>query len=53
MVGWVVRISRGRHFMDPSGLYHPRSKLNPRGPDFDELIVNETHIPIIPPARFP
>src|SRR5690348_14197521 len=52
-VGWVVRVSRGRRYMDPEGVFHPASKLRPRGRDFDEFLANETHIPIIPPVAFP
>jgi hypothetical protein len=50
---WVVRISRGKTYMDPEGYYHSRSRLNPTSPVFDEFLANETHIPIIPPAIFP
>jgi hypothetical protein len=53
LVGWVVRIKRGRHYMDPEGRFHPAGKLNPRSTEFDEFLGNETHIPILPPASYP
>ena len=51
--GWIVRVSRGKNYLDTSGRFHPRSKFKKGGPDFDEGIVNETHIPIVPPVAFP
>ncbi len=53
LAGWVVRVGRGKEYMDPMGHFQPRSKFNPNGPYFDEFIVNETHIPIIPPTAYP
>src|SRR5262245_57417703 len=53
LVGWVVRIKRGRHYMDSEGRFHPAGKLNPRSTEFDEFLGNETHIPILPPASYP
>jgi hypothetical protein len=53
LVGWVVRIQRGRHYMDPEGVFHPARKVKPRSGYFDEFLANETHIPLIPPATFP
>jgi len=53
LVGWVVRIKRGRRYMDPEGRFHPAGKLNPGSTEFDEFLANETHIPIIPPAMYP
>jgi hypothetical protein len=52
-VGWVVRVAQGKKYMDPEGIFHPGKKVSPKSPDFDEFIVNETHIPIIPPATYP
>lgn len=46
LVGWVVRISRGRWYADPEGQFHPFRKVKPGSPYFDEWIANETHIPI-------
>jgi hypothetical protein len=53
LVGWVVRISCGKRYMDPQGRLHPARKVRPRSPHFDEVIANETHIPIAPPPTFP
>ena len=52
-VGWVVRIARGKHYMDPQGVFHPAGKVLPGSPLFDEFVANETHIPLTPPAEFP
>src|SRR5713101_5572897 len=30
LIGWVVRISRGKQFMDDRGVFHPRGKVSPR-----------------------
>jgi hypothetical protein len=53
LAGWVVRIQRGKQYMDPTGTYHPESRLKPAKPGYDEFLANETHIPITPPASFP
>ena len=52
-VGWVVRIGRGKWYMDPEGRYHPHAELNPTGPMYDEFVANETHMPIIMPTSYP
>jgi hypothetical protein len=52
-ISWVVRISRGKQYIDPSGDFHPLKKLVAGKPAFDEFLANETHIPIVPPAAFP
>lgn len=51
--GWVVRIARGKRYMDSQGTLHPASAVVPGSPLFDEFIANETHIPLVRPARFP
>jgi hypothetical protein len=53
MIGWVVRISIGKHFMDAQGRMHQRGKVRPRSHLFDEGIANETHVPIVPPTSYP
>lgn len=53
LAGWVVRIRRGKKYMDPEGFFHPAGKVSPKSPSFDELIANETHLPIVPPTTFP
>ena len=48
--GWVVRIQRGRRYYDPTiDDFREAKYFNPNGPDFDEVIVNDTHIPIVDP----
>jgi hypothetical protein len=51
--GWVVRVSVGKRYRDASGRFYLARELNPRGPYFDEVAANETHIPLTPPAVFP
>jgi hypothetical protein len=53
LVGWIVRISRSKDFMDAEGRFHHRSAFRPNNPSFDEVVVNETHVPIVPPATYP
>jgi hypothetical protein len=45
-LGWVVRIQRGKHFMDSSGVFHPPGIFNIQSPNFNEDICNDTHIPV-------
>jgi hypothetical protein len=52
-VGWVVRVSLGKRYMDPLGRLQPASRVRPGSPHFDEIIANETHIPVTPPASYP
>ena len=48
--GWVVRVQRGRRYFDPTiNDFREAKYFNPNGPDFDEVIVNDTHIPIMNP----
>ena len=48
--GWVVRIQRGRRYYDPTiDDFREAKYFNPNGPDFDEVIVNDTYIPIVDP----
>jgi hypothetical protein len=51
--GWVARIMRVKEYMDPEGNLHPQRNVKPSSPAFDELIANETHIPILRPLNFP
>ena|SRR5207244_2100808 len=53
LMGWTVRISRGRQFMDDRGVFHARGKVSPRSDEFEEFIANATHIPIFPPTNYP
>src|SRR5262249_9546967 len=53
LAGWIVRVSRGHEYMDPYGNYHPPRRVKPGGPYFDEVIANETHIPIVIPIVYP
>lgn len=50
--GWVVRVQRGRRYFDPTiNDFREAKYFNPNGPDFDEVIVNDTHIPIMNPYQ--
>ena len=53
LAGWVVRIARGKRYMDAQGRLHPAGVVNPASRLFYEVLANETHIPIVPPAFFP
>jgi hypothetical protein len=39
--------------MDPEGRLHPVAELSPKSALFDELLANESHIPIIQPSAYP
>ena len=50
--GWVVRVQRGRRYYDPTiNDFREAKYFNLNGPDFDEVIVNDTHIPIVDPYQ--
>lgn len=50
--GWVVRVQRGRKYFDPTiNDFREAKYFNPNGPDFDEVIVNNTHILIMNPYQ--
>jgi len=53
LVGWVVRVRRGKRYTDAEGRYHPWGELNPKSSLFNESLANATHIPIDPPTEFP
>uniref|UniRef100_UPI00047C1EE6 polymorphic toxin type 30 domain-containing protein n=1 Tax=Fictibacillus gelatini TaxID=225985 RepID=UPI00047C1EE6 len=44
--GWIMRVQRGKWFMDSQGNWHKRNLLSPNSPFFDEKIADQTHIPI-------
>lgn len=47
-----VRVQRGRRYFDPTmNDFREAKYFNPNGPDFDEVIVNDTHIPIMNPNQ--
>lgn len=52
-MGWIVRIAKGKRYMDPTGTFHPAGAVMPGSASFDEFIANETHIPLIAPVSFP
>ncbi len=48
--GWTVRIQRGRQYYDyTTNDFQPAKFTNPTGDFFDEIIMNNTHIPIQDP----
>ena len=50
--GWVVRAQRGRRYFDPTiNDFREAKYFNPNGPDHDEVIINDTHIPILDPYQ--
>ena len=50
--GWVVRVQRGRRYFDPTiNDFREAKYFNPNGPDYDEVIINDTHIPILDPYQ--
>jgi RHS repeat-associated protein len=50
--GWVVRAQRGRRYFDPTiNDFREVKYFNPNGPDYDEVIINDTHIPILDPYQ--
>ena len=43
--GWVVRVQRGRRYFDPTiNDFREAKYFNPNGPDYDEVIINDTHM---------
>ena len=50
--GWVVRVQRGRRYFDPTiNDFREAKYFNPNGQDYDEVIINDTHIPILDPYQ--
>ena len=50
--GWVVRAQRGRRYFDPAiNDFREAKYFNPNGPNYDEVIINDTHIPILDPYQ--
>ena len=50
--GWVVRAQRGRRYFDPTiNDFREAKYFNPNGPNYDEVIINDTHIPILDPYQ--
>jgi len=50
--GWVVRVQHGRRYFDPTiNDFREAKYFNPNGPDYDEVIINDTHIPILDPYQ--
>lgn len=50
--GWVVRAQRGRRYFDLTiNDFREAKYFNPNGPDYDEVIINDTHIPILDPYQ--
>ncbi|WP_338804192.1 polymorphic toxin type 30 domain-containing protein [Xenorhabdus griffiniae] len=51
--GWVVRIMDGKKSMDINGNYHPAGIFKEGSPNFNPDIINDVHIPINKPTKFP
>lgn len=51
--GWVVRIMDGKKSMDINGNYHPTGIFNPDSPNYNPSLINDVHIPINKPTKFP
>ncbi|MGP1434224.1 MAG: polymorphic toxin type 30 domain-containing protein [Catonella sp.] len=43
---WIVRVQKGKKYMDSSGKFHPPGISNPNSEFYDEIIIDDTHIPI-------
>jgi hypothetical protein len=44
--GWVVRIQKGKQYMDAEGNFYPRNFDNQNSPYYNPNAINDTHIPI-------
>lgn len=42
---WVVRVQKGKKYMDSSGTFHPPGISNPNSEFYDEILIDDTHIP--------
>ncbi|MFW5407038.1 polymorphic toxin type 30 domain-containing protein, partial [Pectobacterium brasiliense] len=51
--GWVVKIMDGKKSMDASGAYHPPGIFNESSPYYNAAVINDVHIPISQPTKFP
>lgn len=47
--GWIVRVQKGKHYMDSNGDFHPPGIANPSSPYYNEHLINDTHISITNP----
>lgn len=44
--GWIVRVRRGRTYMDSAGNFHGPGIFNTNSPLYNEDLCDDTHIPI-------
>lgn len=51
--GWIVRIFDGKKSMDSRGVYHSPGIFNESSPNYDPSLINDVHIPISTPEKFP
>lgn len=51
--GWIVRIKVGDKYLDCQGNFAHRNCHNPRSPNYDPNMANDTHVPIQSPLKFP
>lgn len=47
--GWIVRVQKGKQYMDSDGEFHPPGVSNLDSPFYNEKVINDTHIPISVP----
>jgi hypothetical protein len=51
--GWTVRILRGKQSLDSSGTFHPPGIFNSLSPFYSPATINNVHIPVNQPAKWP
>ncbi|BBV08039.1 hypothetical protein BML2537_15330 [Providencia stuartii] len=51
--GWVVRIIDEKKSMDVNSVYHPPGIFNTSSSNYNPSLINDVHIPIDKPTRFP
>jgi hypothetical protein len=47
--GWVMRVKRGKYYMDANGNFYKETIQNPGSPNYNPAAINATHIPIQAP----
>jgi hypothetical protein len=49
---WVVRVQRGREYMDHNGIFYGDNVSNRNSPSYSPQTINDTHIPMKTPDFF-
>lgn len=52
-LGWVIRIFDGKKSMDSKGIYQSPGIFNKSSTNYDSSLINDVHIPISTPVKFP